>query len=64
MFLRKPQHKRFEYLPRYYDPSRDESARDRRRIKFERTVRRGNHRPFIVIVAMFILAYILYTILR
>ncbi len=32
MFMRKPRHKRFEYTPRYYDPSKDESARRRRRI--------------------------------
>jgi hypothetical protein len=62
MFMKKPTYKRFEYLPRYYDPSKDESERQRRRIRIQRNVRRGSHRPFLIIVLMFILVYLLYSI--
>ena len=61
MFMRKPQHKQFDYQPRYYDPSKDEDARRRRHFKFERHTRRGSNRPIIVLVLMFIIAYLLYT---
>ncbi len=61
MFMRKPQHKPFEYTPRYYDPKKDEDARRRRRIHFERNTHRGSHKPLIVIILLFILAYLLYT---
>lgn len=64
MFMRKPGYKRFEYLPRYYDPAKEERESGRRRIKFERNTRRGSHRPFIIIVIMFILAIILYSVFR
>ena len=60
MFMRKPQHKTFDYTPRYYDPSKDEEARRRRRIRFERNTRRGSHRPMIILIAIFILAYLIY----
>lgn len=63
MFLRKPQHKRFEYTPRYYDEKKDEGARRRRQIKFESNVRRGSNRPLIFIVIMFIIAFLIYTYL-
>ncbi len=61
MFMRKPQYKRFDYTPRYYDPKKDEDARRRRQIKFESNVRRGSNRPLIIIVIMFILVYLIYT---
>jgi hypothetical protein len=60
MFMRKPQHKTFDYTPRYYDPKKDEEARRRRRIHFERNVRRGGHRPMIVLILIFILSYLIY----
>ncbi len=64
MLMRKPQYKRFEYLPRYYDPSKDESERKRRRITFERSTRRGRHRPFLIILIMFVLVILIYSILN
>ncbi|MDT8324398.1 MAG: hypothetical protein RRA94_09820 [Bacteroidota bacterium] len=60
MFMRKPQHKSFDYTPRYYDPKKDEQARRRRRIQFERNTRRGGHKPLIVLILVFILAYLIY----
>jgi len=64
MFMRKPQHRRFEYTPRYYDPNKDEDERRRRRFRFERPPRRKGHRPFIIIAIMFILVYLLYSYLQ
>jgi hypothetical protein len=60
MFMRKPEHRKFDYTPRYYDPKKDEDSRRRRRVQFERTARRGSHRPMIVLVLIFILAYLVY----
>lgn len=64
MFLRKPGHRRFEYTPRYYDPKKDEQALRRRQIKFESNVRRGSHRPLLIIIVMFIIAVIIYSYLK
>jgi len=64
MFLRKPTFKRFEYIPRYYDPSKDESNRRRRRIKFERKVRRGDHRSLFVVIALFIIILLILSFLN
>jgi hypothetical protein len=64
MFMRKPRYKRFEYTPRYYNPAKDEGARHRRRIKFESNVRRGSNRPLILIVVIFILAFLMYSFLK
>jgi hypothetical protein len=63
MFLRKPTYKRFEYTPRFYDPAKEERERGRR-IHFERPPRRGPGRSIFILVAMFILAYLLYSFLR
>jgi len=64
MLPRKPQHKQFEYIPRYYDPSKDQRERQQRRIKFERNTSRGSHRPLYIVVIMFVLAYLIYTMLK
>ncbi|MDX9758622.1 MAG: hypothetical protein RBU27_05630 [Bacteroidota bacterium] len=63
MFIKKPQHKRFEYTPRYYDPKKDEQALRRRQIKFESNVRRGSNRPLLIIIGLFILVYLVYSFL-
>lgn len=64
MFMRKPQYRRFEYTPRYYDPNKDENERRRRRFRFERPPRRKSHKPMIIIALMFILVYMLYSYLQ
>ncbi|MFZ1731236.1 MAG: hypothetical protein WBQ23_11355 [Bacteroidota bacterium] len=62
--MRKPNYRRFEYTPRYYDEKKDEGARRRRQIKFQSNVRRGSNRPLIIIVIMFIIAILIYTYLK
>jgi hypothetical protein len=64
MFPRKPAHKRFEYTPRYYDPKKDEQAIRRRQIKFESNVRRGSHRPLLIIIVTLMIAAIIYSYLN
>jgi hypothetical protein len=64
MLMRKPQYKRFEYTPRFYDPKKDESDRRGRRIKFESNVRRGSPRPLIIIIVMFVVAILIYSLLK
>ena len=63
MFLRKPQYRRFEYTPRYYDPTKDEDARRRRRFQFHSNVRRGSHRPLLIIIVLFIIVFLMYSFL-
>jgi hypothetical protein len=64
MFMRKPQYRRFEYTPRYYDEKKDAQGLRRRQIKFESNVRRGSNRPLIIIVALFMIAFIIYLFLK
>ncbi len=64
MFMRKPQYRRFEYTPRYYDEKKDEQGLRRRQIKFESNVRRGSNRPLIMIIVIFILAFLIYSFLK
>ncbi|CUS97140.1 hypothetical protein [Candidatus Chrysopegis kryptomonas] len=40
MFFKKSQHLRFEYIPRYYDPSKDEELKRRERIRHRLKIER------------------------
>ncbi len=65
---RRPRHRRFHYEPRFYDPKKDEAARDglHRRIRIERSkVRpeRRNRQPAFIAVAL-LLAAVLYVYLN
>jgi hypothetical protein len=40
MFFKKPQHLRFEYIPCYYDPSKDEELKRRERIRHRLKIER------------------------
>lgn len=60
MIMRRPQHRRFEYTPRFYDPKKDEDERRRRRFHFHSNVRRGSNRPLFVIIVLLAIVTVLY----
>ncbi len=40
MFLKRPQHLRFEYIPRYYNPDKDEELKRKERLKRKLKIQR------------------------
>ena len=61
MFMKKPTHKVFDYVPRHYDPLKDEEERRKRRLKFEsqRHIRRKTKSPLIWIILALMILYLL-----
>lgn len=51
--------RRFEYVPRFYDPRRDERLRQRLRIRSK--TRRGKQPAFIAVAILLIVALYIYT---
>ncbi len=51
--------RRFEYDPRFYDPSHDD--RIRQRIRFKSKTRRGMQPAFITVAVLLLLALFIYT---
>lgn len=60
MFIRKATYRRFEYMPRYYNPTTDPEERRKRRVRFHSNVRRGRNRSMLWLIAMLALALTLY----
>lgn len=58
-----PRHKtpprRFQYEPRFYDPSEDD--RMKRRMRITSHTRRGRQPAFIVVALLLLLAFYIYT---
>jgi hypothetical protein len=50
--------RRFQYDPRFYDPTEDD--RLKRRIRFSSNTRRGRRPPFLVLLIVFILVGLIY----
>jgi len=61
MFMKKPSHKVFDYIPRHYDPLKDEDERRKRRLKFEsqRNIQRKTKSPLIWIILALMIIYLL-----
>ena len=61
MFMKKPSHKVFDYVPRHYDPLKDEDERRKRRLKFEsqRNIQRKTKSPLIWIILALMIIYLL-----
>ena len=54
---------RFSYVPRYYDPAREENIRQRMRIEGRSRARRKRPTSFLVILALLVLAlYVFFNI--
>jgi hypothetical protein len=63
MFGRRPSHRIFDYVPRHYDPMKDEDERRKRRLGFRRKSRRLARKRSPVIWLVFI-AVVIYLILK
>lgn len=55
----RPTPRRFEYTPRFYDPTKDE--RLRQRIRLASKVRRGRTPSFLVLVIVLALTLLIYS---
>ncbi|MBI2619879.1 MAG: hypothetical protein HYW57_07335 [Ignavibacteriales bacterium] len=61
MFFRRPPYRKFEYLPRFYEPDKDPAEKFKRRFETERRAHRKKPRPVIVwgvIFAIIIYVYL------
>jgi hypothetical protein len=58
MFLKKPNHRIFDYQPRFYNPQMDESEKRKRRLGFTRQRKFRGRKRSPVIWLVFILAVI------
>ena len=55
----RPRPRRFEYEPRFYDPSKDQ--RLKRRMHFKRKTRRGKQPAFVGVAVLLLVALGIYT---
>lgn len=55
----RPKPRRFQYEPRFYDPSKDE--RLKRRLHIKSNTRRGKQPAFIAVALLLLLAFYIYT---
>jgi hypothetical protein len=58
MFFTRPRHRVFDYPPRHYDPTKDESVRRKRKLGFTRQRKYRGKKRSPVIWLVFILAVI------
>ncbi len=61
MFIKKPKHRTFEYQPRHYKPEQDPEERRKRKLGFKssRTKVSSKKSPFVFIVMLIIIVYLL-----
>ena len=55
-FPKRVQHRRFDYEPRYYDPSKEENLRQRMRIQRRARSKRQNPSRLLIILGLLIMA--------
>ena len=63
MLMKKPAHRVFDYIPRFYKPERDELNKKRKRIKFNSVRKYQKHKKSTVIWLVLIIL-ILYIYLK
>lgn len=61
LFPRMKKPRRFDYEPRYYDPTEDD--RFKRRLRFTSSTRRGRRPPFLFLAILLILSATVYVVL-
>jgi hypothetical protein len=65
MFIKKPQHRVFDYEPRYYNPSDDKDEKLKRRLGFSRRQKsigkKGGVIKALIVVILILIAYIYLT---
>ncbi len=62
MFIKKAKHRVFDYQPRYYDPSKDENEKRKRKLGFRSNLNRRSSRASLIKLIVMIL-FILYLFL-
>jgi len=63
MFMKRPKHKDFDYIPKYYDPDRDPELKRRERYKFRSNTRRGKRPPFLLLLLLFLAVVVILFVL-
>lgn len=60
MLYKKPNHKKFDYQPRYYNPSTDQEERRKSRLKFKPSFKEKSNRknPFLLILLFLFIIYL------
>ncbi len=61
MFMKKPNHRVFDYTPRYYSPETDEQERKKRKLGFTRELKfkRKRRNPIIWILLIFAVIWVI-----
>lgn len=61
LFMKRPKPKKFDYQPRYYDPSKDKDEIRKRRLGFRSNFRESTKKksPLLYILLLFIILYII-----
>ncbi len=62
MFMRRPQHRKFDYTPRFYKPELDEEERRKRKLGFRNSrtsFRRKTRSPLIWLILIILIILIL-----
>lgn len=59
MFLKKPNHRIFDYQPRFYNPNKDVDEKRKRRLKFRSTFKsnRRKRSPLVFVLLLLIVVY-------
>lgn len=61
MLMKKPEHKKFEYLPRYYNPDKDKDQNFKDRFELARhsyLLKRKNNKLFVYFIFLTIIIYL------
>lgn len=61
MLMKKPEHKKFEYIPRYYNPDKDKEQNLKDKFEIARhshLLKRKNNKLFIYFVLITIIIYL------
>ncbi|MEZ4701776.1 MAG: hypothetical protein R2834_15665 [Rhodothermales bacterium] len=58
---KRPQHRKFDYQPRFYNPEREQKIRERIRIQSHAASRRRSPIGLVYAIILFIFAVFLYT---
>jgi hypothetical protein len=64
MLMRKPQHRKFEYVPRFYDPTKDPEERRKRKLGFRNYRKHGRKGKSNIIIWLVAIVIILWFILK
>lgn len=64
MLMKKPEHKRFEYLPRYYKPEKDKEQKFREKFELARKSHSLKKKSNKIILYLIIIFFIIYLMIR